>query len=65
MKNCKRLLAAVLAVVLCLGMSACGFHVGTSTKSEDYKELFPDRAASLGSTIQWNLKSYSQLSQRF
>ena len=59
MKNCKRLLAAVLAVVLCLGMSACGFHVGTSTKSEDYKELFPDRAAALGSSYKTSNLAYN------
>ena len=59
MKKCKRLLVAVLAVALCLGMSACSFHVGTSTKSEDYKELFPDRAASLGSSYKTSNLAYN------
>lgn len=58
MKNSKKILLTLLAVILCLGMTACGFSVGTSGKSEDYKELFPDRAATLGSAYKTSDLAY-------
>lgn len=46
-KSSKFLLMAVL--VLALGLTACEFHAGTSGNSDDYGNIFTDRAAELTS----------------
>lgn len=48
MKWSKRIVAVVLSVVMMIGMTGCGFSVGNVRKTENYKNLFPDKAATLG-----------------
>lgn len=58
MRNGKKMVVALFAMLLCLGMTACGFSVGNAGGSDDYKELFPDRAATLGSTYKTSNVAY-------
>lgn len=43
----KKMRILTACFMLAVGLTACGFHVGTSGKSEDYNEIFTDRAAEL------------------
>ena len=47
-KVIKRWVTGILAFILCLGLTGCGFSVGNAGGKDDYSDLFPDRAATLG-----------------
>ena len=54
----KSLLVMAMTIVLTLGLTACEFSIGTSKKSESYKDLFPDAAADLDGTYKTSCLSY-------
>ncbi len=57
-KVMKKWLIGVLALVLCLGLTACGFSVGNAGGKDDYKDLFPDRAETLGNAYKTSNVGY-------
>lgn len=55
----KRLsLVLVTLLIFVLALAGCGVSVGTSGKSEDYKSLFPDKAAELKGAYKTSNLSY-------
>lgn len=57
-KVMKKWLIGVLSLVLCLGLTACGFSVGNAGGKDDYKDLFPDRAETLGNAYKTSNVGY-------
>ena len=57
-KVMKKWLTGVLSMVLCLGLTACGFSVGNACGKDDYKDLFPDRAETLGNAYKTSNVGY-------
>lgn len=43
----QRIVSVVMIFAMLLTLSGCGFSVGSTSGDEDYKSLFPDRAATL------------------
>ena len=59
LKKCyKYMLVMAMTMIMALGLTACGFSVGTPSESTDYKDLFPDAAANLGGSYKTSNLSY-------
>ena len=59
LKKCyKYMLVMAMTIIMALGLTACGFNVGTPSESTDYKDLFPDAAANLGGSYKTSNLSY-------
>lgn len=59
LKKCyKYMLVMVMAIIMALGLTACGFNIGSTGKSEGYKDLFPDAAANLSGSYKTSNLSY-------
>ena len=60
-KGIKKWLTGVLSMVLCLGLTACGFSVGNAGGKDDYMDLFPDRAETLGNAYKTSNVAYDEI----
>ena len=59
LKKCyKYMLVMAMTMIMALGLTACGFSVGTPSESTDYKDLFPDAAANLDGSYKTSNLSY-------
>lgn len=59
LKKCyKYMLVMAMTIIMSLGLIACGFNIGSTGKSEDYKDLFPDAAANLSGSYKTSNLSY-------
>ncbi len=58
-KRVKKLLATMIVLAMAMvAVTGCSFSVGNSNKNDDYKDLFPDRAAKLDSAYKTSNMGY-------
>lgn len=59
LKKCyKYMIVMAMTIIMALGLTACGFNIGSTGKSEGYKDLFPDAAANLSGSYKTSNLSY-------